>query len=112
MSARDGRFRVTRSARKRYKSDMGANGADLGPAAAEDGAAQPEKTAIHDGTPVRLRELGYDEKWLHDWLTTEPGRLGLGDVAIVERELTQKGGGYLDILARQDKTFFSIEVQL
>ena len=79
-------------------------------------AAPPQagagRTPLFEGTPTLLKNLGYDERWLHNWLTQEPSRLGLGEVEVIAQELNQRGGGYLDIFARQDKTYFSIEVQL
>jgi hypothetical protein len=38
---------------------------------------------MHAGQPVKLRELGYDEIWLQNWLVDAPSRLGLGEVRIV-----------------------------
>lgn len=80
----------------------------------EAGSPEPSstRTPLFEGAPTLLKNLGYDERWLHNWLTEEPARLGLGEVDVLAQELNQRGGGYLDILARQDKTYFSIEVQL
>ena len=66
------------------------------------------------GRPGTIRGLGYDEHWLQDWLAADPSRLGLGDVAILDQEQTQAGGGLLDLLAldRGSETYYSIEVQL
>lgn len=66
------------------------------------------------GSPGTIRGLGYDEHWLQDWLAADPSRLGLGDVAILDQEQTQTGGGLLDLLAldRGNETYYSIEVQL
>lgn len=64
--------------------------------------------------PTVLRELGYDERWLQDWLASDPSRLGLGDVAIIDQEQGQSSGGLLDLLAvdRGNETYYSVEVQL
>ncbi|MBA3746008.1 MAG: hypothetical protein H0W96_00735 [Solirubrobacterales bacterium] len=37
--------------------------------------------------------LGYDERWLQDWLAPDPSRLGLGDVSIMDQEQNQTSGG-------------------
>lgn len=64
------------------------------------------------GQPAKLRELGYDEIWLQNWLAGDPTRLGLGEVRIVAQELTAPRGGSLDILAADGDTYYSVEVQL
>ena len=64
------------------------------------------------GQPAKLRELGYDEIWLQNWLADAPARLGLGEVRIVAQELTAPRGGTLDILAADGDTYYSVEVQL
>jgi hypothetical protein len=35
------------------------------------------------GKPTKLRDLGYDEIWLQNWLAADPLRLGLGEVRII-----------------------------
>ncbi len=64
------------------------------------------------GQPARLRDLGYDEIWLQNWLAADPSRLGLGEVRIIAQELTAPRGGSLDILAADGDIYYSIEVQL
>jgi hypothetical protein len=64
------------------------------------------------GQPAKLRDLGYDEIWLQNWLADSPARLGLGEVRIVAQELTAPRGGSLDILAADGDTYYSVEVQL
>jgi hypothetical protein len=61
-----------------------------------------------------LRGLGYDERWLQDWLAADPSRLGLGDVSVIDQEQGQAAGGLLDLLALDhgNDTYYSIEVQL
>lgn len=71
-----------------------------------------ERTPIHPGRPTRLRELGYDEIWLQNWLVADPSRLGLGDVTVVAQEQGSPGGGNLDILVTDVNRYFSVEVQL
>jgi hypothetical protein len=72
------------------------------------------RAPLHAGQPARLRDLGYNEIWLQNWLTDDPRRLGLGDVSIVAQELRSTAGGSLDILASSadGDTYYSIEVQL
>jgi hypothetical protein len=74
----------------------------------------PRRVPLLAGQPGGLRALGYDERWLQDWLATDPSRLGLGDVIIVDQEQNQSHGGLLDLLAldRGTETYYSIEVQL
>jgi hypothetical protein len=59
-----------------------------------------------------LRQLGYDEIWLQNWLAEDSSRIGLGEIKIVAQELTSPHGGSLDILASDGDTYYSIEVQL
>lgn len=73
-----------------------------------------ERIPIRAGLPTTMRTLGYDERWLQDWLAADPTRLGLGDVAIIDQEQGQVSGGLLDLLALDagSDTYYSIEVQL
>ena len=52
---------------------------------------------ISAGQPKRLKDLGHDEVWLQNWLSSDPRRLGLGEVSVKAQELTQAKGGSLDI---------------
>jgi hypothetical protein len=70
------------------------------------------RAPVHAGQPASLRDLGYDERWLQDWLVAEPTRLGLGQVAVLAQELSHPRGGSLDILAADGDTYYSVEVQL
>lgn len=70
------------------------------------------RAPVHAGLPARLRDLGYDEVWLQNWIAADPTRLGLGELAILAQELSSPGGGSLDILAAADDIYYSIEVQL
>lgn len=81
-----------------------------GTTGAESDARLPLLAAQHVG----IRSLGYDERWLQDWLVEDPRRLGLGDIAVVEQEQAQGAGGVLDLLAldQGSDTYYSIEVQL
>jgi hypothetical protein len=82
-------------------------------AAATPGTAQ-QRTPVLAGQPASLRSLGYDERWLQDWLAADPSRLGLGNVRIVDQEQGQAGAGLLDLLALdvEADTYYSVEVQL
>jgi hypothetical protein len=73
-----------------------------------------QRVPLLAGRPATLRGLGYDERWLQDWLAADPSRLGLGDVTIIDQEQTQGHAGLLDLLAldRGSDTYYSIEVQL
>jgi hypothetical protein len=71
-----------------------------------------QRLPMRAGQPARLRDLGYDEIWLQNWLAANPARLGLGDVRIVAQELSAPRGGSLDILAADGDTYYSVEVQL
>jgi len=71
------------------------------------------RAPVHAGQPTRLRELGYDEIWLQNWLAEGPERLGLGEITVLAQELTSPHGrGSLDILAHDGDTYYSVEVQL
>ena len=74
--------------------------------------ADGQRPPLHFGHPGRLRDLGYDEIWLQNWLSADPARLGLGQVRIVAQELTSPRGGSLDILATDGDIYYSVEVQL
>jgi hypothetical protein len=71
-----------------------------------------QRLPMRAGQPVQLRELGYDEIWLQNWLAADPARLGLGQVRIVAQELSAPRGGSLDILAADGDIYYSVEVQL
>jgi hypothetical protein len=76
-------------------------------------AADP-RTPLLAGSLTTLRALGYDERWLQDWLAGAPEMLGLGTIKIIDQEQGQPGGGALDLLAvdAETDTYYSIEVQL
>lgn len=71
------------------------------------------RAPVHAGQPARLRDLGYDEIWLQNWLAESPARIGVGEITVLAQELTSPRGGSLDILASDgEDTYYSIEVQL
>jgi hypothetical protein len=73
-----------------------------------------QRVPLLAGRPGTVRSLGYDERWLQDWLAADPSRLGLGEVVIIDQEQSQSHGGLLDLLAldRGSDTYYSVEVQL
>lgn len=54
--------------------------------------------ALKKAVPVRLRSIGFDERWLQDRIDEEPSILGLGDLSVLRREKSQPSGGRLDFL--------------
>jgi hypothetical protein len=72
------------------------------------------RTPLLAGSLTTLKALGYDERWLQDWLARSPDTLGLGAIKIIDQEQGQTGGGSLDLLAvdGETDTYYSIEVQL
>ena len=77
-------------------------------------ASAEQRVPMLAGRPTTLRALGYDEQWLQDWLVSDPSRLGLGEVTIIDQEQGQVSGGLLDLLAvdHASETYYSVEVQL
>lgn len=55
-----------------------------------------------------------NEAWLHDRICDDTGVLGLGDVRVLDRERTLKGGGRLDMLLLDDDNDrrYEVEIQL
>ena len=64
--------------------------------------------------PVKLRDVGKDEKWLQDRINEDTSILGLGDLVVIQRERTQAVGGRLDFLMfdPEDTTRYEIEIML
>jgi hypothetical protein len=61
---------------------------------------------------IRLREAGVTESWLERHLESDPSILGLGDVAIIERQRRQEKAGRLDLLLQDDSGDKRYEVEL
>jgi hypothetical protein len=64
--------------------------------------------------PIKLSDAGKDEKWLQDRIYEDPSILGLGDLAIIQRERPQNAGGRIDFLMYdpEDGVRYEIEVML
>jgi hypothetical protein len=69
---------------------------------------------IKKSSPVRLRSIGLDEKWLQDRIEEDPSILGLGDLQILRREKIQQTGGRIDFLMfdPDQEVRYEIEVML
>lgn len=55
-----------------------------------------------------------NEAWLHDRICDDPGLLGLGDVRVIDRERTLRGGGRLDLVLfdEDNDRRYEVEIQL
>jgi hypothetical protein len=53
---------------------------------------------LKKATPIRLRSVGLDERWLQDRLYEDPSLIGLGDLQMIRRERIQPSGGRIDLL--------------
>jgi hypothetical protein len=65
--------------------------------------------------PVSLKtHPDYNEKWLQDRLSEDPGLLGLGDLEVKETERRQPRAGRLDMLLGDPETHtrYEVEIQL
>jgi hypothetical protein len=69
---------------------------------------------VKKATPVRLRAVGLDERWLQDRIEEDPSILGLGDIQLMRREKSQPTGGRIDfVMYDPDQELrFEIEVML
>jgi len=62
---------------------------------------------------VSIRDHGFDEYWLQEYICKNPSCLGLGDIELVSKEKKQSSGGRLDILMKGvDDELYEIEVML
>lgn len=65
--------------------------------------------------PVKLRDVGKDEKWLQDQINNDPSILGLGDLAVFKREKIQPTGGRIDFVLydpEDDTVRYETEIML
>jgi len=69
---------------------------------------------LKKATPVKLRDVPKDEKWLQQTIADDPSILGLGDLSIIQRERVQYTGGKIDFLMYNpdDSVRYEIEVML
>jgi hypothetical protein len=69
---------------------------------------------LKKATPVSLRSLGLDERWLQDRIDDDPSLLGLGDLDVIRRERKQGSGGRIDFLMHdpEEDIRFEIEIML
>lgn len=65
-------------------------------------------------TPVELRSVGLDEKWLQSQIMEDTSILGLGELEVFARERRQPSGGKIDFLMHLEETdtFYEVEVML
>ena len=63
---------------------------------------------------TRLRDCGFDEKWLQDRVNEDPSILGLGELVVITREHSQPTGGRIDFLMYdpEDEIRYEIELML
>ena len=64
--------------------------------------------------PVKLRDVGKDEKWLQDRINEDTSILGLGDLTVLQREKIQYTGGRIDFLMLnpEEEVRYEIEIML
>jgi len=62
--------------------------------------------------PIALREAGKDEYWLQELISKDPGVLGLGDVAVIQRERPQPTGGRIDLILSDAEEDLRYEVEI
>jgi hypothetical protein len=67
---------------------------------------------LKKATPVRLREVSLDEKWLQDRVAEDPSLLGLGDLHVITREKLQQSGGRIDFLMYDPEAEIRYEVEI
>lgn len=68
---------------------------------------------LRKATPIRLRSLGLDERWLQDRIEEDPSLLGLGDdLNIIRREKSQPTGGRIDFLMYDPARELRYEVEI
>ena len=69
---------------------------------------------LKKATPVRLRSVGVDERWLQDRIEEDPSILGLGDIQLMRREKSQPTGGRIDFVMYdpEQELRFEVEVML
>jgi hypothetical protein len=61
---------------------------------------------------TRLRDAGFDEKWLQDRVNDDPSILGLGELVVITREHNQPTGGRIDFLMYDPEDGIRYEIEL
>jgi len=61
---------------------------------------------------ISIRQAGYGEKWLQDFIEKDPSVLGLGDLKSIAREVKQNAGGRLDLLLADLESDIMYEVEI
>ncbi|HMB01494.1 MAG TPA: hypothetical protein VKS21_10960, partial [Spirochaetota bacterium] len=56
---------------------------------------------VHLKTITLKNHQEYNERWLQEVIASDPGLLGIGDVALKDRERIQPGAGRLDLLFQE-----------
>lgn len=65
-------------------------------------------------SPVELRSIGLNEKWLQEKIKDDTTILGLGELDIIGKEHKQQSGGRIDFLMHHADTdlFYEVEIML
>jgi hypothetical protein len=67
---------------------------------------------LKKATPVRLRAVGLDERWLQDRIEEDPSIIGLGDIQLLRREKPQPTGGRIDFVMYDPERELRYEVEV
>jgi predicted transport protein len=69
---------------------------------------------VHLKTITLKNHQEYNERWLQEVIASDPGLLGIGDVALKDRERIQPGAGRLDLLFQEVEGYgrYEVEIQL
>lgn len=69
---------------------------------------------LKKATPIRLRSVGFNERWLQDRIEEDPSILRLGDIQLMRREKSQPSGGRIDFVMYdpEQETRYEVEVML
>src|SRR5687767_7615914 len=62
--------------------------------------------------PVKLRDVGKDERWLQDLINNDPSILGLGDLSVFRREKLQYSGGRIDFVVDDPEDAIRYETEI
>lgn len=67
---------------------------------------------LRKATPIRLRSVPLDERWLQDRIEEDPSLLGLGEVQVLKREKPQPTGGRIDFVLYDPDQEVRYEVEI